>query len=236
MKRMILVHGDKGGTGKTHVAQITAACFQAAGHPVTLIDCDPMNPGLHRHFNNNPGPVEQINTRNPEGFDDLIGAVLDASGDVLIDLPAAGSDTPSGFLTEGTAAGTVDLESLLTDIGARLVVLFVIDQGRDALVALDAEYKRLPASVTDFFIVRNSRMDAPFNRFEKAAEKIDFSNAVILDMPALERRITEALVDAKTHIGRIDTVSGASYLMKRRAKAALRIWTAELKKGGLLDA
>ncbi|TGD61568.1 hypothetical protein EYC08_18280 [Tabrizicola sp. WMC-M-20] len=235
MKRMILVHGDKGGTGKTHVAQITAACFQAAGHPVKLIDCDPMNPGLHRHFNNNPDPVEQINARKPEGFDDLIGAFLDASGDVLIDLPAAGSDTTSAFLTEGTAAGTVDLESLLTEIGARLVVLFVIDQSRDALVALDAEYKRLPKSVTDFVIVRNHRSDAPFSRFEKVAEKIDFSRAVILDMAALDRRITEALVDAKTHIGKIDTVPGASSLMKMRAKAALRIWTAKLTKGGLLN-
>lgn len=236
MKRMIIAHGDKGGTGKTHVAQITAACFQAAGHPITLIDCDPKNPGLHRHFNNNPDAVKQINTRKPEGFDDLIGAFLDAPGDVLIDLPAAGSDTTSAFLEGGPAAGTVDLESLLTEIDGRLVVLFVIDQSRDALVALDAEYGRLPSSVTDFVIVRNSRTDAPFDRFEKAAKKIDFSKSVILDMPTLDRRVTEALVDAKTHINQIDTVAEASFLMKARAKAALRIWTAELARGGLLDA
>lgn len=235
MKRLILVHGDKGGTGKTHVAQITAACFQAAGHPVKLIDCDRMNPGLHRHFNDNPDPVEQINTRKPEGFDDMIGAFLDAPGDVLIDLPAAGSDTTSGFLAEGTAAGTVDLESLLTEFGGRLVILFVIDQGRDALVALDAEYKRLPASVTDWLIVRNHRTDAPFDRFEKAAEKFGFGKEVVLDMPELDRRVVEALVDAKTHIGKIDTVPGASSIMKIHAKAALRLWTAELKKGGLLN-
>lgn len=235
MKRLIIVHGDKGGTGKSHVAQVSAAALQAAGHPITLIDCDPMNPGLHRHFNDNPDPVERINARKPEGFDDLIGAFFDAPGDVLVDLPAAGSDTTAAFFTAGTEAGTVDLESLLTEIGGRLTVLFVIDQGRDALVALDAEYKRMPTSVTDFVIVRNHRTDAPFERFENFADKSKLDKAVIMDMPPLDRRVIETLVDHKTHLGKIDTIAEASFLMKSRAKAALRIWTAELKKGGLLN-
>lgn len=235
MKRLILVHGDKGGTGKTHVAQITAACFQAAGHPVKLIDCDPMNPGLHRHFNGNPDAVEQINTRKAEGIDDMINVFYDAQCDVLVDLPAAGSDTTSAFLTVGTAAGTVDLESLLAEIGARLVILFVIDQGRDALVALNAEYKRMPKSATDWLVVRNHRTNAPFDRFEKAADKLGFGREIVLDMPELDRRVVEALVDAKTHIGKIDTVPGASSIMKIHAKSALRHWTAELKKGGLIN-
>lgn len=235
MKRLIFSHGDKGGPGKTHVAQLTAAAFAAAGKPLTLIDGDAKNPGLYRSFNGNPDPVLQINARKPEGIDALAEAYLEAPGDVLVDLPAGGSDTTSGFIDAGTAAGTVDIESLLQEAGGRMAMLFVIDQGRDGIVAFKDELGRLPASVTDWLVVRNHRLDVPFDRFDEWAERTDLADTRILDMPGLDRRVIEALVDAKTHIGEIDEVEAASALMKIRAKAALRLWTDELKKAGLLD-
>jgi hypothetical protein len=234
MRRLIISHGDKGGTGKTHAAQLTAAAFQIAGQAVTLIDGDAKNPGLYRYFNDKPDPVLRINARKPEGIDALIEAYLEAPGDVLVDLPAGGSDTTSGFIGAGSAQGTVNIESLLEEVGGRLVVLFTIDQGRDGIVALNDEMGRLPQSVTDWLIIRNHRIDAPFDRFNRWAEKTDIGAAKILDMPALDRRVIEALVDAKAHIGEIDAVEEASVLMKIRAKSALRVWTTELTKAGLL--
>ncbi|MDT8853554.1 hypothetical protein RNZ50_00610 [Paracoccaceae bacterium Fryx2] len=234
MKRMILVHGDKGGTGKSHIAQLTAASFLGAKHPVTLIDGDAKNPGLFRHFDNKPAPVLRINARKPEGIDALIEAFLAAPGDVLIDLPAGGSDTTAGFTGAGSAAGTVDIESLMKAVDGRLTILFVIDQGRDGIVALNDELTRLPTEVTDWIIVRNHRVDAPFDRLDSWAEKADLRQAIILDMPALDRNVVEALVTAKMHIGEIDNVKDASLLMKMRARSALRAWTGELEKAGLL--
>lgn len=235
MKRLILSHGDKGGTGKTHVAQLTAAAFQGAGQAITLIDGDAKNPGLHRYFDGKPDPVLRINARKPEGVDALIEAYLEAPGDVLVDLPAGGSDTTSGFIGAGSAQGTVNIENLLEEVGGRLLVLFTIDQGRDGIVALKDEMARLPQSATDWLIIRNHRIDAPFDRFNGWGEKTGLGDAKIMDMPALDRRVTEALVDAKAHVGEIDTVEEASVLMKIRAKSALRAWTSELRKAGLLD-
>lgn len=235
MKRLILSHGDKGGSGKTHVAQLTAAARLASGHPLTLIDGDAKNPGLWRYFDGKPDPVLRINARKPEGIDALIEAYLEAPGDVLVDLPAGGSDTTAGFVGAGSAAGTVNIESVLQEIGGRMVILFVIDQGRDGIVALDDEIKRLPSAVTDWVIVRNDRLNLPFDRFNAWAEKRDLGDARILDMPPLDRRVIEALVDIKKHIGEIDDVPAASALMKIRAKSALRVWTGELEKAGLLN-
>lgn len=235
MKRLTLVHGDKGGSGKTHVAQLTAAALLAAGRPVTLVDGDAKNPGLYRYFNDKPAPVLRINARKPEGIDALVEAFLKAPGDVLVDLPAGGSDTTAGFVGAGSSAGTVDIESLFQETGGRLTVLFVIDQGRDGIVALKDEMERLPASVTDWIIVRNHRIAAGFDRFDRWAEKAELNNALILDMPELDRKVVEVLVDAKAHIGEIDTVEDASALMKTRARSALRAWTSELSKTGLLE-
>jgi len=237
MKRMMMAHGDKGGVGKSHVAQLTAASFLSANHPLTLIDGDAKNPGLFRYFDKKPDPVLRINARRPEGIDALFEAYLEAPGDVLIDLPAGGSDTTAGFKGTGSAAGTVDIAALMKEIGGRLTILFVIDQGRDGVVALNDELKRLPADVTDWIIVRNHRFETPFDRFENwAKENTDVGRAIILDMPELDRKVIETLVTAKMHIGEIDRVEGASALLKLRAKSALRAWTGELVKAGLLNA
>jgi hypothetical protein len=235
MKKLIMVHGDKGGVGKSHVAQLTAATFLSVGRPISLIDGDAKNPGLHRYFDSKQAPVLRINARKPEGIDALLEAFLTAEDDVLIDLPAGGSETTSGFVGTGSAAGEVDLERVFQEIGSRLCVLFVVDQGRDAIVALDDEIQRLPGNVTDFIIVRNHRLDVPFDRLDNWLTTKGPSNATIIDMPSLDRRVVEVLVTAKKHIGEIDSVEAASALMKIRAKAALRLWVAELQKTGLLD-
>jgi hypothetical protein len=235
MKKLIVAHGDKGGVGKTHVALLTAAVLQTIGKPLTIIDGDAKNPGLYRYFNEKPDPVLRINARKPEGVDALIETFLGVPGDVLVDLPAGGSDTTAGFVGAGSAAGSVDIESIFKEIDARLVVLFTLDQGRDGIVALADEMKRLPESVTDWVIVRNHRLDVPFDRLDNWLDGMDLGPAKIIDMPSLDRRVIELLVTEKKHIGEIDTIDMASALMKIRAKAALRVWTAELRKAGLLD-
>ena len=237
MNKMICAHGDKGGVGKSHVSLLTAAAFRSVERPLTLIDGDAKNPGLFRFFDKKPDPVLRINARRPEGIDALFEAYLEARNDVLIDLPAGGSDTTAGFTGNGTAAGTVDISALMKETGGSLVMLFVIDQGRDGIVALNDELRRLPADVTNWIIVRNHRIDAPFDRFENwAKDNTDVGRATILDMPSLDRRVIETLVTAKKHIGEIDQVEGASALLKMRAKSALRAWTAQLVIGGLLNA
>ncbi|WP_439563413.1 hypothetical protein [Roseinatronobacter sp.] len=235
MKNIILIHGDKGGTGKTHVAQMTAAVLRSVGHPVTLIDGDAKNPGLYRSFNEKPDPVLRINARRSEGIDALLETYLATDQDILVDLPAGGSDTTRAFTGTGAAAGTVDIEALLQETDGRLVVMFVIDQSRDSLVALADELARLPRAVSDWLVVRNHRTDHTFERFDRWIGDSAPRQLCSLDMPALDRRVIEALVDAKKHFGEIDHVEHASALMKMRAKSALRQWTAQLKKAGLID-
>lgn len=236
MRRLILIHGDKGGVGKTHVAHLTAAALKQVGHPVILIDGDPMNPGTYRLFNDKPEPVLRINVRKPEGIDELLDTFLTGSGDVLVDLPAGGSAVTDGFIDDRPEIGKTDIEALFNETGDRLVVLFVMDQSRDSAVALNHELTRLPASVTDWIIIRNGRIGTPFKYLDSWLEKLGRERLTVIDMPALDPRVIDHLVDAKAHIGEIDTVQEASAISKMRAKAALRIWRQELTKAGLIHA
>ena len=236
MKRLVLFHGDKGGVGKSYVAHLTTAVLLDVGNPITLIDGDAKNPGLYRSFNLKPGPVLRINARKPDGVDAMVEAFLEASGDVLIDLPAGGSDTTAAFVGTGSAAGTIDINSLMKEVDGRLTVFFVLDQGRDGLVALIEELKVLPRDVTDWIIVRNHRHDEPFDRLTKWLDEnaAQVANAIFVDMPSLDRKVVEALVTAKKHIGEIESDDDFSMLSKLRAKSALRVWRRELEKAGFV--
>lgn len=236
MKRLILIHGDKGGTGKTHVAQLTAAVFRSVGHPLLLVDGDAKNAGLYRSFTGKPDEVLKINIRKPEGVDALIERFADETGDVLVDLPAAGSDMTTRMTKAGSAEGAVDIRELFPQMDARLVIMFVIDQSRDAVVALDAEIKALSSPVTDWIIVRNHRLDdVPFDRFEKWQEPVDLSAVPVIDMHRLDRRVTEALVSAKMNLTELNDLPTASAMMKIRGQTALRAWTEELRKAKVLN-
>lgn len=235
MKRLIFIHGDKGGTGKSHTAHLTAAAYRAAGQPLLLIDGDAKNPGLHRAFDRKPDEVLRINVRKPEGIDQLFEAFLAAPGDVLVDLPAGGSDMTVRLVGGGSAEGAVDVETLFAEIDARLTFVFVIDQGRDSVVALNEELQTMPKTVTDWIIVLNHRLeDTAFTRFERWTAQVDLGHATILDMPRLDRKVIEVLVDAKANLTEIAGLETASALLKMRGQAALRIWATELRKAGLL--
>ena len=172
MKRLILAHGDKGGTGKTQTAQSTAAAYPMAARRLLLIDGDAKNPGLHRAFDSKPDKVLRINVRKPEGIDQLFEAFLEATCDVLVDVPAGGSDMTARLVGGGTDEGSFDIETLFSEIDARLTILFVLDQGRDSVVALNEELHIMRRTVTDSIIVRNHRLvDQPFDRFEKWAAR-----------------------------------------------------------------
>lgn len=235
MKRIFCVHADKGGVGKTEVAKRMAAVMLQAGLPVTLVDGDNKNPGLHLAFQDGELDVHCINVMTPAGRDALFDVIAESPGDVLIDLPARGSDVTERLHQNGASEDGFSLELLLTEIAAELTIVFVIDQTRPPLVALKSELAALP-DATRWIIVRNHREDRDFTLFETTAVKADLEarGAFIVDMIRLDPRVNDILENTGLNLITAQSSDKLSMLQKLRIKAAVRSWSEQMKIAGLL--
>lgn len=235
MKQIFFVHGDKGGVGKTEVAKRMAAVMLQAGRTVTLVDGDNKNPGLHAAFEHSGLDVQRINVMTPAGRDTLFDVIAESPGDVLIDLPARGSDVTARLTQDGASEDEFSLELLLGEINAELTILFVIDQTRAPLAALRDELKALPAA-TRWIIVRNHREERDFTLFDTTKVKADLEarGARIIDMVRLDPRVNDILENEGLNLTTAQTSDRLSLLQKMRVKAAVRSWSEQMKTAGLL--
>lgn len=235
MKQIFFVHGDKGGVGKTEVAKRMAAVMLQAGRTVTLVDGDNKNPGLHAAFEHSGLDVQRINVMTVAGRDALFDVIAEAAGDVLIDLPARGSDVTQRLNRDGASEDGFSLELLLREIGAELRILFVIDQTRPPLAALRDELKALPAT-TSWIIVRNWREERDFDLFDKSKTKADLDarGAPIIDLVRLDPRVNDILENEGLNLISAQTSDTLSMLQKMRVKAAVRSWSEQMKIAGLI--
>ena len=235
MKRIFLIHGDKGGVGKTEAAKRIAAVMMQAKHPITLIDGDNKNPGLHAAFKAGDGDVRCINVMKPAGLDALFGAIAGSPGDVLIDLPARGSDVTARLTSEGASEDGFDLSLLIEEIGAEIYIIFVIDQTRAPVVALKDELAALPSA--KWIIVKNHREDREFDLFDKSKIKADLEGrgAPVIDMIRLDPRVNDVLENKSLNMLSALESDDLSMLQKIRIKAALRSWSEQMRKAGLLE-
>lgn len=237
MKRIIFAHGDKGGIGKTQIATRTAAAFRALENDLALIDGDAKNAGLYHLCNTEKAPVKRCNVLKLAGIEDLFDAIASATGDVLIDMPAGGSAATESFVGGSSAEGSIDLSMLLKEIDARAVVLFAIDQNREPIAALRDELEVFPADQTDWIVVRNHYEDRAFTDFEtsQTREKIIERGGKIIDMTRLDPAVTSLMSRERLNLISIQESDKASMINKIRAKSALRDWTDQLKKAGLIN-
>jgi hypothetical protein len=235
VKRIFLVHGDKGGVGKTEVAKRMAAVMLQAERAVTLVDGDNKNPGLHAAFGKSGLDVRPINVMTAAGRDALFDVIAENVGDVLIDLPARGSEVTARLTQDGAAEDGFSLELLLGEIDAELTIVFVIDQTRSPLVALKDELAALPTT-TRWIIVRNWREERDFTLFDTTKVKADLEarGAPIIDLIRLDPRVNDILENEGLNLITAQTSDRLSLLQKMRVKAALWSWSEQMQKAGLL--
>ena len=236
MKRIFFIHGDKGGVGKTEVAKRMAAVMLQNGQPVTLVDGDDKNAGLHAAFKHSGLGVQRIKVMTPTGRDALFDIIAESPGDVLIDLPARGSDVTERLTEDGASEDGFSLELLLAEIEAELTIVFVIDQTRSPLVALKDELAALP-DATRWIIVRNWREDRDFTLFDTTKVKADLEarGAAVIDMVRLDPRVNDILENASLNLITAQTSDKLSMLQKMRVKSAVRSWSEQMKIAGLLE-
>lgn len=90
--RIIFVHGDKGGVGKSMVSRSLADYLSVNKETVAVVDADTSNPDVQRMFANNL-VCQSIDLRAENGWMDLIDFVKEHLGQsIIVNLPAGIGD------------------------------------------------------------------------------------------------------------------------------------------------
>lgn len=88
--RFIIIHGDKGGVGKSTVAQAVADFLANRKDKVAIIEADTRNPDVSRMFETTV-PCTQVNLRSTNGWMDVMDFVMKHPGYTII------LNTPAGI-------------------------------------------------------------------------------------------------------------------------------------------
>lgn len=151
MSRLILVHGDKGGVGKSTLARATLDYLYRKTRIPIVYDADNRNAQVYR-FYNEVFPVTKININQRGAFDLVLDKMAEnqkaAKVNVFVDLPAQAGNSVDAALSE------LQLVDALDSIRARATLLFVIGRTSDSIDALQIAFD-LFGAIADFVVVKN---------------------------------------------------------------------------------
>jgi NUBPL iron-transfer P-loop NTPase len=89
--RFIVVHGEKGGVGKSFVSLALADYLSSTGTKVAVLDADTSNPDVSRMFANS-APCAQVNISNENGWMDIVDFVVKHPSHTIVMNTPAGAD------------------------------------------------------------------------------------------------------------------------------------------------
>lgn len=186
MSRLILVHGDKGGVGKSTLARATLDYLYRRDRVPIVYDADNRNGQIHR-FYHDLFPVTQLDINLRGSFDEVLDKVAENKSvanklNVFVDLPAQAGNSVDVALSE------LRLVDALDSIRARATLFFVIGRTTDSINALQIAFD-LFESIADFVVVKNEFFgDANrFTFYERSLtrQNLEKSGAKELLIPAL---------------------------------------------------
>ncbi|CAK0747684.1 putative Chromosome partitioning protein ParA [Gammaproteobacteria bacterium] len=158
MSRLILVHGDKGGVGKSTLSRAVLDYLYRKIRIPVVYDADCRNSQVYR-FYKDIFPVNQLDLRIRGAFDKILDKLSEGKKttekySVFVDLPAqAGKDLDE-------ALSEMRFVDALDSIHARATVLFVIGRSMDSVNALQIASNIFGTSA-DFVVIKNGFFGEP---------------------------------------------------------------------------
>jgi len=229
MSRIIFVHGDKGGVGKSVFARALLDHFCRNAAPVTAYDSDKRNPDLNR-FYGKLAPVQLIDLSSPTAFDSVLDEIAgNPSGRAMIDLAAGAGDCLNQWIN-----GDIRLGEALRDLRARATVIYVISRSRPSVAGLSVALKDFAAVPADWIVAKNLYHGAAekFVRFDGSNARNDAlaRGACEIVMPELLDDLYDALDQASSPFSAAAEDGALSFTNRRRIRAFIDRFDEELAK------
>ncbi len=177
MSRVHFIGGEKGGVGKSVVARLVTQYCIDRSLPFAAVDADSSHATLVRHYGDYARPADLARL---ESMDDIVALATETDRRVIVDLPAQSERLLSAWISEG---GVLDLTR---EAGCPVVLWHVMDDGKDALAALERLLDRYQRDV-GYTIVRNHGRGKDFTLFDRSPVRVKASElgAHVIDLPEL---------------------------------------------------
>lgn len=231
--RFIVMHGDKGGVGKSMVAQALADYLMNSGEKVAVIEADTRNPDVGRMFNN-VLPVAQTNIRSETGWMDVVDFVMKHLGHTII------MNTPAGigeYMTNDIGSFVNFLKG--QDVSIETELWWLMNIQHDSVNLLGEAYKSYGDCFSRIRVCCNLHFAGggalPQNSFELWNESplktgIENKNGMTLYFPALHIRVVKKVLDATKimpYSDAMDVVAGEALKLETSERWKLATWIKE---------
>ncbi|WP_017654751.1 hypothetical protein [Fortiea contorta] len=184
--RLVLVTGDKGGTGKSVVARILLDIYRHRNIKCIAYECDQSNPQLYRHYNKVAPGVQTLKLNQRGGADALQDDLQRLNPQVsLVDLPAGAAEyfenvAKDIFLFENTQR-----------LGYRITMVSVLSRVKESLLQLQRLVDFCGDRV-DYVIIKNLYWgdEYKFTRYDNSTIR-----KTVLGLGAIELNLPELFDD-----------------------------------------
>lgn len=193
MKRIVMILGGKGGTGKTAFTRLLLDEIQSKGINYLAYDADTENPELYEYYQNFGSGVRLLNfievTEAKRFFTEIKGDNPDV---VVVDMPGASSNKTREII------GKFGLFKIAGDLGYRVTMVTVFNLGYSVITSLKAMVE-FCGNQADYVVVKNLCWDKGlgFLRWESSKTRtlIDELQGVEIEMPELDYSTFDILIE-----------------------------------------
>jgi hypothetical protein len=233
MAELILVSGEKGGTGKSFVCRAMVQWHLDHKMPCTVFDTDRSNPDIKRCY----GRVTDVNLGifgEGQRYEDTANAVFNAAMNnrTIVNLPA------QVFIPVKTWVEQNDLFEIAQDVGVTFTIWFVSDCGHDSLTLLrkSLDYFKTKAH---HVVVKNYGKTDDWQAYEQEAslqELIQTYHATVIDFPKFIGSVVRNRIDELSlTFGEALTHEKFDIIERQRVRKFLREAYAAFDSAGVFD-
>lgn len=193
MKRIVIILGGKGGTGKTALMRLLIDLLHTKGINYLAYDADTENPELYEYYKEFGTGVRLLNflevAEAKRFFTEIKTEAPDA---VVLDMPGASGNKTREIITK------FGLFKIASDLGYRVTLVTVLNLGYPVINSLRAMVEFCGEKV-DYVVVKNLCWDKGlgFQRWDNSKTKVAVAElkGIEIEMPELEYSTFDVLLE-----------------------------------------
>ncbi|MBD2564718.1 MULTISPECIES: nucleotide-binding protein [Nostoc] len=193
MKRIVMILGGKGGTGKTAFTRLLLDVMHNKGINYLAYDADTENPELYEYYQNFGSGVRLLNFLEVAEAKRFFTEIKAESPDsIIVDMPGASSNKTREIISK------FGLFKIAGDLGYRVTLVTVLNLGYSVITSLKT-MAEFCGDKADYVVVKNLCWDkgSGFQRWEnsKTSAAISELKGIEIEMPELDYSTFDTLTE-----------------------------------------